>query len=508
MPRVSMGERRRRWPVLLILGLGLAMVPAEARVGGGQSFHSSGGGSSSGGGFHSSGGGYHSSGGGLHGSGGGTAGPGEILFVVGLILAAAVFQALQRRMAESDQTWSGAYGPQSTAPPARSAAVRTDRIRDLDANFSVPAFLDFATLLYQRVQRERTGPGIEALSPWIGEDLRRRLRASSSGVSAVSDVVVGAARIESVGRSAERLELVVRYESSLVEQRAEAQTALAVVERWTFSRASGVLSPAPEVLVAMRCPSCGSPGEVRADGTCTGCGTPIGGGRALWELSFTRRLSVEPFSAPELSLGGVEEGTRLPTVQSPTLGADLRELRGRDPAFELQAFLARVREIFLRLQAAWDAGDWSPTRPYQTDAQFQANRYWVERYRRFGLRNRLGEVSVERLVLVRLDRDAWYESATVRIWASMRDWTERADGTVVGGSRTARRSFSEYWTFLRTLERPASRKGDGLDACPSCGAPLADIQETGSCSYCQARISGGKFDWVLSRIEQDEVYGG
>jgi hypothetical protein len=31
---------------------------------------------------------------------------------------------------------------------------------------------------------------------------------------------------------------------------------------------------------------------------------------------------------------------------------------------------------------------------------------------------------------------------------------------------------------------------------------------TGNCEYCQARIVSGDFDWVLSRIEQDEVYTG
>jgi hypothetical protein len=30
----------------------------------------------------------------------------------------------------------------------------------------------------------------------------------------------------------------------------------------------------------------------------------------------------------------------------------------------------------------------------------------------------------------------------------------------------------------------------------------------GNCSHCKARVTLGEFDWVLSRIEQDEVYGG
>ena len=43
--------------------------------------------------------------------------------------------------------------------------------------------------------------------------------------------------------------------------------------------------------------------------------------------------------------------------------------------------------------------------------------------------------------------------------------------------------------------------------CPTCGAPLR-IEMAGNCSYCRAKVTSGEFDWVLSRIEQDEVYAG
>ncbi len=30
----------------------------------------------------------------------------------------------------------------------------------------------------------------------------------------------------------------------------------------------------------------------------------------------------------------------------------------------------------------------------------------------------------------------------------------------------------------------------------------------GNCEFCQAHITSGEFDWVLSKIEQDESYLG
>jgi hypothetical protein len=43
--------------------------------------------------------------------------------------------------------------------------------------------------------------------------------------------------------------------------------------------------------------------------------------------------------------------------------------------------------------------------------------------------------------------------------------------------------------------------------CPNCGAPL-NVTMVGDCAYCKVKVTTGQFDWVLSRIEQDEVYRG
>ena len=43
--------------------------------------------------------------------------------------------------------------------------------------------------------------------------------------------------------------------------------------------------------------------------------------------------------------------------------------------------------------------------------------------------------------------------------------------------------------------------------CPNCGAPLK-VNNAGVCEFCGGKITSGEFDWVLSRIEQDESYAG
>ena len=71
------------------------------------------------------------------------------------------------------------------------------------------------------------------------------------------------------------------------------------------------------------------------------------------------------------------------------------------------------------------------------------------------------------------------------------------------GDRTVR-PFTEDWTFQRSVGVATTEKPGTLEnTCPSCGAPVA-LNQIGECRYCKAAVTSGKFDWVVSRIEQDE----
>jgi len=210
-------------------------------------------------------------------------------------------------------------------------------------------------------------------------------------------------------------------------------------------------------------------------------------------------------SPPELDVdrgSGVERGTELATVCDPRLPAAKRSFEGKHPDHSWPAFEDRVRTAFLALQEAWSRREWERARPFETDALFQTHRYWMERYAEFALVNRVEQVAVTRIVLAKIDADAFYESITVRIFARALDWTEDSGGRVVGGSKSAPRSFSEYWTFLRALPGTVA----GQAACPSCGAALAPGGGATVCTACGGKLVGGGFDWVASRIEQDDAY--
>jgi len=210
-------------------------------------------------------------------------------------------------------------------------------------------------------------------------------------------------------------------------------------------------------------------------------------------------------SRPPVDLGSYaeERGTTLPTVFSPMLNTGLVAIVNSDHGFTKADAENVFRGIFIQLQEAWTNRDMQAIRPLVTDQLYRVYSYWIEAYRAAGIRNVISNVSITSLTVVAAEVDPFYDSITARIFASMADRCIDEGGKVVGGDSTPR-GFSEYWTFVRM----AGKKGDvgSSQTCSGCGASL-EVGMTGECPYCGMLVSGKNFDWVLSRIAQDEDYG-
>ena len=137
---------------------------------------------------------------------------------------------------------------------------------------------------------------------------------------------------------------------------------------------------------------------------------------------------------------------------------------------------------------------------------FDYLQYWISAYKAQGLRNVLEGMTLTNVALAKVVRDRWYDAVTFRIWGTGRDSTIRvADGQTVGGDPRNNRTYSEYWTLIRGAGVRGAPRTD--KTCPNCGASL-DTNMAGECAHCGAKITSGEFDWVLSKIEQDDSYTG
>jgi len=218
---------------------------------------------------------------------------------------------------------------------------------------------------------------------------------------------------------------------------------------------------------------------------------------------------LEKSERPRVGLslfGGAEAGTEKPTLFDPDFSKERMKFQTRHPDFSWNAFTGKVRHAFLALQTAWSTRDIEKARPFETDSLFDQHRFWIERYKREGLTNRLENVNVEQIQPCKIANDAYFEAVTARVFASMNDWTEDSAGKVVAGSKSRTRKFTEYWTFVRRIGAKEGKNGDE-SKCPNCGADVK-VNMAGSCEYCGGKVTTGDFDWVLSAIEQDDVYEG
>lgn len=509
----DLGRWWARRPALLAAALAilalLASDAAWARVGGGESF--SGGGSSSGG-------------------GGGSSDDSDLIFFllwlciehpaigVPVTLIVIVIAIVKKSSASAKKEWTtGAPSASAYVPPAQRGQRRQlERLRAQDPAFSSVLFEDFLYALYAAAHEARGRGALDELSPYLSPAARGRFHKALPGaprVIAVEGVIVGSMqvlRVSGVEGAADAVRVSVRFESNLTEAVAAdagqtRERRLYVAESWHLVRKKGAVSRPPDRARKIGCPSCGAALSAVRGNTCSYCQKVVDTGAFDWlveSVDVARRDEQPPAAGGG---GGVESGTNLPTLIAPDAPDRLRELGQRDPEFTLDAFKGRAEMIFRELQAAWSERDWLRVRPYVSDNLFQMQLYWIEGFKALKVRNVLDEVKVQRLELASLVSDAHYDAVTVRIFASCLDYVVREDGSLVRGNKQRPTAFSEYWTFIRGRGR--SGRPSVEKRCPNCGAPQK-IGQAGTCEFCQAKITSGEFDWILSRIEQDDVYAG
>jgi predicted lipid-binding transport protein (Tim44 family) len=426
-------------------------------------------------------------------------------------------ESLQRTMAEAERELEAQRGggpPSSRGPaggaerPLRPAEVvaKLRKVGAHDEDFSYALFEDFAYALYAETHYARGGGRIERVTPYLGDKARWALMVALGTPREVRNVVIGAMRVEAVRRPKghpDRVAVVVRFEANYVEVSEKGdETAYYADERWTFERDQGAKSRAPEAARVVGCPNCGAPLDKIVGGTCKSCGAAGWSGEREWFVTKAVSLTREPRS-PAAAGDAEEVGTDLPTVVDPDARARFDDLKAKDPGFAWPAFVARIETVFGAFHASWSARDLAKVRPYLSDNLFEAQRYWVDAYKRSGLRNVTEGARVVSVHMARISSDKHYDAVTVRVFATCLDYTLDEGGNLVAGSREKPREYSEYWTFLRGAGAKGAPRADA--ACPNCGAPL-DVGMAGQCTYCKAKVTGGEFDWVLSRIEQDEAY--
>lgn len=506
---------------------------AWARPGGGQSY---------------SGGGGH----GDSGSGGGGAGaelafrlifellrlafyyPVIFLPILGAIVLYFAWSAYQNH---KNKDWN-------SGPPAElHRAIELDQLRHVDPDFSQVGFEDFAFRLFATAHRNRATPQQRAtLVPYISSAALQQLASRDAAPSLpgtapgsalqsapVQSVVVGAMRViglilpsprspaggddgEANGarNSDDRVRISLQFEANVTVGAGNAMRTDFSVETWRLSRAATATSKPPQLgsqADVLPCPNCGAPWAAAQTGTqvCASCNQVVDNGRFDWVVDSIVVNSIQA-RPPTLTDSVEERGTDLPTYHQRNFQSVFGQLCQDDPAVNIADIQTRLNMIYGRLNKAWSDGDLVPVRGLLSMSQYDVLQYWVDAYRKQDLRNQLSEMRILNMEPCKLLRDRYFDALTIRIWGAGKDFVvNRSTGRLLTGSKTKDRKYSEYWTLIRAHNAKGPAKSDAT--CGHCGAAL-NVDAKGACEYCGSVMASGEFDWVLSKIEQDDSYRG
>ena len=183
--------------------------------------------------------------------------------------------------------------------------------------------------------------------------------------------------------------------------------------------------------------------------------------------------------------------------------ATLEALSTIDPGFDAALFSNRFATAFHKIQQAWQDQDLRSVRPFISDGIHERFTLQFAEQRDFGYRDHMESIRIHNALLAEVEADEVFDTLTVQVIASAVDYRVAIDtGKFLSGDRNSSR-FVEYWSFVRR-HGVASLTGEtGLieGRCPNCSTPV-QINQAGQCSSCQAELSSGEYDWVLTEITQ------
>src|SRR5260221_711108 len=81
-----------------------------------------------------------------------------------------------------------------------------------------------------------------------------------------------------------------------------------------------------------------------------------------------------------------------------------------DPAFDTDAFRARLTSAFVKIENAWCAQNLEPARPFVSDSIYERFQLQLQEQKDLGYRDQMENINVEECLLVDLSRDSHFDA--------------------------------------------------------------------------------------------------
>lgn len=510
-----MPKKARSLRIWLLLALPFVLLLVELLFpevalarGGGGGHGGGGGGGSGGGGGHSGGGGSYTGSGGYTGSsgyGGGGLGILGVFLVfgfIGLIILLIVFFALRGRGGTPE------YTEYQQEPERPDPSAGLDAIKAADPVFELESFLQRSQMAFFLVKKAWQDLDVhagrmyltpEAFQPWSAsvEEVR------AQGLRPVlENLNVQGLWVASAQRGQVRDAIVVHFDvvaaphyidATTGQVRSGTTTDQRAGEDWLFERDAGTLTVQSGGVTAQKCPSCGAPLQLDEVGQCRFCKADVTSGKFDWVVAA---MDTSEFQ------GG---GTPAPAMVGEPIEDGMARIAAADAGFKQDAFLNRAYLGFMALEQCWMDRNLDAGRVYMSPGLYMSWSAQVQQLIQLHKKNILENLRVTNMQVARVGHSDGYDNITVRIDATCADYeVDEQTGKIIFGSKHES-PFAEYWTFQRSAGAQTKNGGIIEKICPNCGAPL-QINQVGECQYCKAAVTSGRFDWVLSRIDQENEW--
>lgn len=176
-----------------------------------------------------------------------------------------------------------------------------------------------------------------------------------------------------------------------------------------------------------------------------------------------------------------------------------------DPLFNTEEFIASSKNLFIKLQQAWSARDWSVIRIFETNELFEQHKNQLQGYIDNNQINVMDRICVNYANLFAFRQEGDKDILVVRLNSRMSDYIiDATTKQVLKGNKETEYVNTYLLTFMRKKGLQTKEGTDKINTtnCPNCGAPT-QITSAGECEYCGSVITTGEYNWVLANLERE-----
>lgn len=179
----------------------------------------------------------------------------------------------------------------------------------------------------------------------------------------------------------------------------------------------------------------------------------------------------------------------------------VEDLLDTDPDFDEAALCEQISNLYVRMQNAWTAKDFSVMRPFFTDSLYQQFDRQLQQIVAAGKTNHIDDIGVLDVSLLGWKEKDEKQWLTARVKTRITIYsTDDKTGEIVSGSRKEVKLMEYEWTLVRASDQKTFTEEETRTVhCPNCGAALS-INHSAECPYCGSVVTCNEYGWTIVHI--------